>query len=640
MTTSARPSLSLTLRNGPVRILIDREAVTDDQWDEIGLLIGEEHPRPGQPMIVRPETLLARRGGLTGILRRHRIALRADDGVQRLLRRTRADDESALSVLAGQPAPVTAASSDGQTDSSVRRTTTHRLSLDLRPFQQRDLDRLRGLAHGANFSVPGAGKTIVTLALHLAERAAGRVERLLVVSPLSAFDAWEGEASENVKPALTIVRWQGGPIPSADIVLINYQRLPGAVDRLAAWMIRESVHLVVDEAHRAKRGAGGGWGRALLDLAPLAGRRDILTGTPAPNHPRDLRSLIDIVWPGGRVSAQLPAQALQQDPPINAMASIAETIRNIYVRTNKHELQLPAVAFKAIPVRLGPVQQAIYDAMLSRYAGMFDLDRRDGAMFAQMGEVTMYLLQAACSPRLLARGADPSQSYRYPPLAIPPGSRLASLVETYAEHEVPAKIAQACSIVYENAERNRKTLVWSNFPDNLLTLETQLAALRPALIYGAIRSDEDALPGVRTRERELARFRSDDSCKVLLANPAAMSEGVSLHQVCHDAIYLDRTFNAGQYLQSLDRIHRLGLPPDVDTTVTLLIADGTIDERVDRRVEQKTRRLSVMLEDPGLVQMALTDDDDYGDLVDSPDDLEEVLRHLGEVRLGDASNDG
>jgi hypothetical protein len=43
------------------------------------------------------------------------------------------------------------------------------------------------------------------------------------------------------------------------------------------------------------------------------------------------------------------------------------------------------------------------------------------------------------------------------------------------------------------------------------------------------------------------------------ANLAAMAEGVSPRHTCHDAIYVDRTFNAGQYLQSLDRIHRLGL---------------------------------------------------------------------------------
>lgn len=57
---------------------------------------------------------------------------------------------------------------------------------------------------------------------------------------------------------------------------------------------------------------------------------------------------------------------------------------------------------------------------------------------------------------------------------------------------------------------------------------------------------------------------------VMVANPAAASEGVSLHRVCHHAIYLDRTFNAAHYLQSEDRIHRFGLPKDQETIVEIV----------------------------------------------------------------------
>ena len=45
---------------------------------------------------------------------------------------------------------------------------------------------------------------------------------------------------------------------------------------------------------------------------------------------------------------------------------------------------------------------------------------------------------------------------------------------------------------------------------------------------------------------------------VLVANYASCAEGISLHHVCHNAIYIDRSFQADQYLQSIDRICRLG----------------------------------------------------------------------------------
>ncbi len=501
----------------------------------------------------------------------------------------------------------------------------------LRQFQTEDVERLWAMRHGANFSVPGAGKTTVTLALHLRERAAGRVDRLLVVAPLSAFDAWEEETSTIVEPPLTTIRWAGALDRDADVVIVNYQRLARALPDLTAWMNGHAVHLVVDEAHRAKRGSLGEWGRALMALAPSATRRDILTGTPAPNHPRDLVALLDILWPGGMATRSLPRAALVGEPTADAMEAMNAIIQPLYVRTTKRDLDLPPVTYvDTPPIPMGPVQKDIYDAMLRRYAGMIELGQADRDMFGRMGEVAMYLIQAASSPQLLANSTDASRAYRYPPLAIPPASQLGRLIESYSDYEVPAKIAEACKIVFRNAKHEpaRKTLVWSNFPGNLLALEQQLATLHPAIIYGAIPSAEEAEPGVRTRERELARFRNDPACKVLLANPAAMAEGVSLHGVCHDAVYIDRTFNAGQYLQSLDRIHRLGLLPDDETRIYLLTAEGTIDDRIHRRLKTKVARLGQMLADSGLVRLSLPDDEDFGPVLDDDLDIHEVLAHL------------
>jgi SNF2 family DNA or RNA helicase len=639
MASGDRAVVTARLDGGQPAVLLERDHVADDVWAEIAVTLADRLPRPSKPIAVAPERLVARRRSFAGILRRNQIDFQAKDGVTELLQAANSDQE-ALQELLDQAVVAPAADVScilPQRDSSLR------VVRPLRSFQERDLARLQRMRHGANLSVPGAGKTTVAYALHASERAAGRVDKLLVVAPLSAFNAWEEEAPTTLNPAPAVTRWRGGAVNGdVDVLLVNYQRLPSALVAVGAWMQHHRIHLVVDEAHRAKRGSLGEWGRALLALAPLAARRDILTGTPAPNHPRDLVALLDILWPGGAASRALPASALRTDPPSAAMDAVNRVIQPLYVRTTKAELQLPDVTVMQQPVDLGPLQQAIYDAMLSRYAGMLALDRRDAAMFAQMGEVVMYLLQAASSPRLLTASADPGRAYRFPPLAIPAGSALARMVEDYADHEVPTKIEQACRIVHSNAALDppRKTLVWSNFPDNLLDLEQQLAALQPAVIYGAVRSDADADPGVRTRERELARFRYDPDCLVLLANPAALAEGVSLHHTCHDAVYVDRTFNAGQYLQSLDRIHRLGLRPDAETRIYLLTARGTIDERVQRRVEEKMRRLARMLDDPSLVNMALPDDEDFGGVIDDEADLDEILRHLAEGMPTRVGSDG
>jgi hypothetical protein len=114
----------------------------------------------------------------------------------------------------------------------------------------------------------------------------------------------------------------------------------------------------------------------------------------------------------------------------------------------------------------------------------------------------------------------------------------------------------------------------------------------------------------------------------LLSNPATLGEGISLHDVCHDAVYVDRDFAAGRFLQSLDRIHRLGLAPGTETRVTVLASRGTIDEIVARRLELKLEFMGRILDDPAVQQL--------GDLTEEPSmiggmdiaDFRALLGHL------------
>ena len=238
----------------------------------------------------------------------------------------------------------------------------------------------------------------------------------------------------------------------------------------------------------------------------------------------------------------------------------------------------------------------------------------------------MYLLEAATNPSLLIAGSHPHDPvlFRHPPLDVPHDTALEDLLSAYPNYETPWKFELLKAAVEENARQSKKTLVWSNFVRNLETLRNyELQEYHPAIVHG----------GVQDRADQLKRFRSDPDCHVLLANPAALGEGVSLHHTCHDAIYLERTFNAGHYLQSVDRIHRLGLDPDASTRVTILSSAETIDEIVDSRLREKTERLGALLRDPGLSVMSLPAIPEDGlegesDLGVDGGDLAEVARHL------------
>jgi SNF2 family DNA or RNA helicase len=71
---------------------------------------------------------------------------------------------------------------------------------------------------------------------------------------------------------------------------------------------------------------------------------------------------------------------------------------------------------------------------------------------------------------------------------------------------------------------------------------------------------------------------------VLIANPAAAREGLTLTAANH-AIYIDRTFNLLDYLQSQDRIHRISQqrPAYIHNVVGAETIDAYIDDVVYRK---------------------------------------------------------
>ena len=50
-------------------------------------------------------------------------------------------------------------------------------------------------------------------------------------------------------------------------------------------------------------------------------------------------------------------------------------------------------------------------------------------------------------------------------------------------------------------------------------------------------------------------------------------------------------------MQSLDRLHRIGLEPGEIVTYHIILAQQTIDETIDRRLSEKQERMLRLLED-------------------------------------------
>ncbi|MGW0902662.1 DEAD/DEAH box helicase [Streptomyces sp. NPDC002853] len=458
---------------------------------------------------------------------------------------------------------------------------------DLTEFQRRDIAQLLSLQHGANFSVPGAGKTRVGLAVFAAMREQGAVRRLLVVCPKSAYESWRYESAFCFKEPLAARVMERSPGPGTDVLIVNYERLDRSLATLAAWLRAAPAMVILDEAHRMKLGTRGIYGSACMALGPLSQRRLILTGTPAPNGARDLENLLSFVWPGhGR-------RVVTQAVAGGNLAHASQVLRPLFTRTTKNELGLPPFEIRIRYVDMPPLHREVYDALKGQYTARAEAGRDD---FDALGKATLRLLMAATSPALLLEGESryAPLEYRVPPLDVPQSDSLYELLKRLPDYEVSPKYKEALSIVAENAEMGRKTLVWTTFVRSLTTMERLFAAYQPAVVHG----------GTLDREEQLRRFREDPDCHVLLSNPATLGEGISLHHACHDAVYVDRDFMAGRFLQSLDRIHRLGLAPGTETRVTVLAAERTIDELVAMRLEQKLEFMGQILDDPSVQQLA------------------------------------
>lgn len=106
----------------------------------------------------------------------------------------------------------------------------------LTAFQTRDIAKLLSLTHGANFSVPGAGKTRTAMAVYAALRHAGKVRRLLVVSPKSAYEAWQDEGGHCFTAPLKIRVFTRRPESDVEVLLVNYERLHRYQAELADWL--------------------------------------------------------------------------------------------------------------------------------------------------------------------------------------------------------------------------------------------------------------------------------------------------------------------------------------------------------------------------------------------------------------------
>jgi hypothetical protein len=195
----------------------------------------------------------------------------------------------------------------------------------LKPHQIKAAIHLLAVGNGANFSVPGSGKTSVALAVFHWLRSRGELNALFVVGPPSCFAPWKNEykAVIGVAPSCEILaggdidernaKYLVGKTDLPDLYLTSFQTLLHDWEKVR-FLLNQPEHrfvLVVDEAHYIKQ-LGGAWANAVLNVAKSAKARWILTGTPFPCSYADAFNAFDVLWPDSPPITQRDRLRIQQ----------------------------------------------------------------------------------------------------------------------------------------------------------------------------------------------------------------------------------------------------------------------------------------------------------------------------------------
>ena len=505
----------------------------------------------------------------------------------------------------------------------------HSLSRRLKDHQIKAALHLLTVKNGANFSVPGSGKTTVVLSVFQWLRSLGELDSLFVIGPPSCFGPWrtEYEAVTGKEPSWEILA--GGNIEDRrakyysnkqrlrDLYLTSFQTLLHDWDKVKLLFNQRDVNfaLVIDEAHYIKQ-LGGAWATAVLNIARYAKVRWVLTGTPFPCSFTDAFNAFDVLWPRSSPidnnTRSRIQNSIRKKDPIEGATILDSCIGPLFYRVRKNDLKLAKQDFhEPIIVQMNKHERRVYDAVEAKVRSLSkdDFNRDYDLMLRLKKGRMMRLRQCVSYARLVGNAVS-----EYNELLADGHLSLANTIKHYDDLEIPAKLSVLLDIVNRLRQKGSKIVIWSNFVETLKLISHHLTIARHVnrLIYGAVPTELSADSEEMTRERIISEFLDEASkIGILIANPAACAESISLHKSCAHAIYYDLSYNCGQYVQSSDRIHRVGGSEHKVAHYYFLQYADTIDEDILRNIRRKAANMSTIIDrDYAIYSLDMFSEDD------------------------------
>ncbi len=453
-----------------------------------------------------------------------------------------------------------------------------------------------------NFSVPGSGKTASVLGAFQFLKKSQYIKRIVVIGPLNCFKSWKDEyktvigiepseeattiidihSLETIQVQSTVLRYD---FSKASLILINFDILPKIANFLEPLIDGDSM-IVFDEIHRIKNYQSAK-SPAAKKIVRNAKYRVALTGTPLPNGYKDLLNMFSLLFDEYTTEYfSMDADSLSkadksfEETGIES-SKINDLIYPFYVRLTKEDLDVPpANDDNLVRIITSDDEKNLYAKVINEQGGSFSKIVR--------------LTEIACIPGRVEKGLDDDETEK---------EFSDDDYEIYNDHIFDKlgfcdnKMTSKISKFLEMSKAiDSKAIVWCLYTDTIKKVAHLLSERGDtvAIIYGNTPIEE--------RSDIIDRFNNSDEIKYLVTNPNTMAESVSLHKKCHTAYYLEINYNLAQFLQSKDRIHRLGLPEGTKTNYYIFMNEygegkyASIDEVIYRRLMVKNRRMMRAIE--------------------------------------------
>jgi SNF2 family DNA or RNA helicase len=451
--------------------------------------------------------------------------------------------------------------------------------------------------HGL-FMEMGTGKTWVAINTAAWKYLNQGCEGLLVIAPNGVHQNWIHEEIPKHWP--DAVAWHGVAYYSSKarskkqqkaveevletdymaVLSMSYDALNTEAGRATAERFlkeRANCMMVCDESARiktpsAKRTQAIVSMRGNSGLASLAKFRWALTGTPVANGPFDVFSQIKFLnhqfWSQYGLS---PFSVFKRVFGIFESRPFAKwgvcvgyqnldrlhgLVDQVSTRLTKEDcLDLPPKLYQKMFFDLPPGTQETYDALKNDY--MVELE--GGAeITAPLAIVRLTRLQQITCGFIAIDGEDEVQ---------------------------PLEKNPRLELLKEICEDVDSAIIWARYTKDIDNIVAALGSEKCAVIDGRV-SDH-------SRKEQIDRFQGG-LVPFFVGNPAAISEGVTLHRTS-TVIYYSNSFKLAERLQSEDRAHRIGQTRNV--TIIDLVARGTVDERIVAALRDKQNVASAVTGD-------------------------------------------